>query len=187
MSSDPRYGDVCRIPTTGASMVTAQQDKLTFVGVTASEYLAHADLETINTLKTKIDSVANKKEMDAAVIAAVISRETRGGRTLENGWGNNGTAWGVMQVDKRWNTPRGECDSEEHIAQATNLIIEKFNSMKRKFPTWSKDQILKGALAAYNMGDQSVKSFEEVDRLTTGQDYANDVVARAQYFKRNGY
>lgn len=44
-----------------------------------------------------------------------------------------------------------------------------------------------GGLAAYNAGPGNVCSLEGLDSKTTGKDYANDVVARAQWFKRNGY
>lgn len=48
---------------------------------------------------------------------------------------------------------------------------------------------LSGGIAAYNAGVSKVKSYENVDEGTTGGDYANDVVARAQWFKtvENGY
>lgn len=42
-----------------------------------------------------------------------------------------------------------------------------------------------GALAAYNKGEKNVKSYERVDENTTGKDYSNDVVARAQWYKDN--
>uniref|UniRef100_A0A0E9XA42 Lysozyme g n=1 Tax=Anguilla anguilla TaxID=7936 RepID=A0A0E9XA42_ANGAN len=59
--------------------------------------------------------------------------------------------------------------------------------MKAKFPSWSKEQQLKGGIAAYNCGDQRVCSYVEIDSNTTGHDYSNDVVARAQFYKRNGF
>jgi len=43
-----------------------------------------------------------------------------------------------------------------------------------------------GALAAYNKGDQVIKTYDDVDKHTTGRDYANDVIARAQWYKENG-
>lgn len=43
-----------------------------------------------------------------------------------------------------------------------------------------------GGIAAYNMGDGNVHSYDNVDEKTTGKDYSNDVVARAQWYKRNG-
>lgn len=46
---------------------------------------------------------------------------------------------------------------------------------------------LSAAIAAYNAGFKRMsKNYNEIDNHTTGQDYSNDVVARAQYFERNG-
>lgn len=42
-----------------------------------------------------------------------------------------------------------------------------------------------GGIAAYNAGDSLVLSYEDVDKYTTGGDYSNDVIARAQWFKEN--
>jgi hypothetical protein len=42
-----------------------------------------------------------------------------------------------------------------------------------------------GALAAYNKGDNVVHSYNNVDENTTGKDYSNDVVARAQWYWDN--
>lgn len=44
-----------------------------------------------------------------------------------------------------------------------------------------------GGIAAYNMGDGNVHSYENVDAKTTGGDYSNDVVARAKWYKNHGY
>ena len=43
-----------------------------------------------------------------------------------------------------------------------------------------------GALAAYNMGTERM-DYNNVDAHTTGGDYSADVLARAEYFERNGY
>lgn len=43
-----------------------------------------------------------------------------------------------------------------------------------------------GGIASYNMGENNVIS-KNVDEYTTHQDYANDVVARAKWFIKNGY
>jgi hypothetical protein len=43
-------------------------------------------------------------------------------------------------------------------------------------------------IAAYNMGfTRMSKNYNNIDDHTTGRDYSHDVVARAQYFQRNGY
>lgn len=44
-----------------------------------------------------------------------------------------------------------------------------------------------GGIAAYNAGPNNICSVEDMDMRTTGKDYANDVVARAQWYKNNGY
>lgn len=53
------------------------------------------------------------------------------------------------------------------------------------FVTFSCVIFFAGAIAAYNMGDGNVDSYENVNAKTTGGDYSNDVVARAQWYKRN--
>ncbi|KAM4795960.1 lysozyme g-like [Rhinophrynus dorsalis] len=128
-----------------------------------------------------------KKNIEAAVIAGIISRESRAGNALVDGWGDNGNAFGLMQIDIRWHTIRGTWNSVEHITQGVEILIEMFNFISRKFPSWSTDQKLKGALAAYNAGPGSVNSFDQIDSGTTGGDYSNDCTARAKYYKRKGY
>ncbi|KAM4609897.1 lysozyme g-like [Polymixia lowei] len=151
--------------------------------------MAASDLSYVNQHKDKIDRVARREGVEPAVVAGIISRETRGGRGagLHQGWGDNGNAYGLMQVDKRWHTPRGGWDSEEHISQGVQVFKGSYSDIERKHSNWNKEQKLKGALAAYNMGASNVDSYEGVDAATTGEDYANDVTARSQYFQENGY
>lgn len=106
----------------------------------------------------------------------------------------------------------GAWDSEEHIRYATKELVKFIGRIRTKFTNWSAEQQLKGlladqhalalftvclasfsfvivsagAIAAYNMGDGNVHSYENVDAHTTGRDYSNDVVARAQWYKTNG-
>ncbi|XP_073470795.1 lysozyme g-like [Aquarana catesbeiana] len=183
-----QYGNLNDIPTTGASPVTGGQDGENISGVRASEKLAKTDLQRVNSFKEKIKSVSRKTGVDPAIIAAIMSRESRAGNVLDaNHEGDNGNAFGLMQIDKRWHTPRGAWNSEEHILQATEILISMFETIKQKFPSWSRSQVMKGALAAYNMGPGNVKSFDAVDSNTTGKDYSNDCIARAKFYKTNGY
>ncbi|CAM5077892.1 unnamed protein product [Eretmochelys imbricata] len=46
---------------------------------------------------------------------------------------------------------------------------------------------VRGGISAYNAGIRNVKTYSKMDIGTTGNDYANDVVARAKFYKRNGY
>ena len=48
--------------------------------------------------------------------------------------------------------------------------------------------LILAAIAAYNMGFRNMsRNYNNIDDHTTGGDYSDDVVARAQYFERNGY
>ncbi|XP_040192285.1 lysozyme g-like isoform X3 [Rana temporaria] len=182
------YGNLNDIPCTGASYETGSQDGGNISGIPASEKLARTDLQRVNCYRERIKSVSWQTGVDAAIIAAIVSRESRGGAALDaNKWGDHANAFGLMQIDKRWHTPRGAWDSEEHLLQATEILTSMFDAIKKKFPSWSKSHVMKGALAAYNMGPDSVYSFDAVDSRTTGADYSNDCVARAKFYKRNGF
>lgn len=153
--------------------------------------MAQADADRMKKYRSKINRVAKQHNIDPALIAAIISRESRAGNALQNGWGDHGNAWGLMQVDVNPNggghTARGSWDSEEHLSQATGILVYFIDRISTKFPSWSSEQKLKGGIAAYNMGDGNVHSYDSVDANTTGKDYSNDVVARAQWYKSNGF
>ncbi|XP_047658040.1 lysozyme g-like isoform X1 [Tachysurus fulvidraco] len=181
------YGDVMKIETTGASDQTARQDKLTVKGVEASYKLAENDLKRMQSYKKTILKVGSAMLIDPSVIAAIISRESRAGAALVNGWGDHGNGFGLMQVDKRYHKPRGTWDSEEHIRQGTEILINSIKQIQKKFPKWPKEHQFKGGISAYNAGVGNVRTYEGMDIGTTGNDYSNDVVARAQWFKCKGY
>lgn len=180
---------------TGASKQTASQDALPFEGVRASEHMANTDLKEMTTYKDKIMKVGAEFKIDPALIAGIISRESRAGKALKDGgWGDwdptRGAynAFGLMQVDVNPNggghTPEGTWDSLEHLRQGTGILVYFINRISTKFPNWTPAQILKGGIAAYNMGDGKVHEYKKVDENTTGKDYSNDVVARAQWYKK---
>ncbi|XP_073319812.1 lysozyme g-like isoform X2 [Pagrus major] len=183
------YGNIMDVETTGASWQTSQQDGLKFSGVQASHKMAQTDADRMEKYRSKINSVGGKYGIDPALIAAIISRESRAGNALKDGWGDGGNAWGLMQVDVNpkggGHTARGAWDSEEHLCQATKILVHFIGRISNNFPGWNTEQKLKGGIAAYNMGDGSVHSYENVDGSTTGGDYSNDVVARAQWYKKN--
>ncbi|XP_070683727.1 lysozyme g-like [Pempheris klunzingeri] len=191
-----RYGDIMIVETTGASAATAQQDKLKYSGVKASHAMAETDLIEMNNYKSTIKNVARQKGVDPALIAAIISRSCRAGKTLTGGLGcydektQKYNTYGLMQIDVNPNggghTPKGSWDSEEHLRQATDILLHFMLRIKHAFPHWSKEQQLKGGIAAYNAGDGNIHSYENVDANTSCGDYSNDVVARAQWYKSNG-
>ncbi|KAM9173347.1 lysozyme g-like protein 2 [Pangshura tecta] len=181
------YGNINNVDTTGASCATASPEGLSYCGVAASEKIAERDLYNMNKYKTIIESAGAKKCVDPAVIAAIISRESHAGTILLNGWGDYGYGFGLMQVDRHYHTVVGAWDSEEHVLQGTSILVSMIQGVQKKFPGWTKDQQLKGGISAYNAGLGNVQTYPNMDIGTTHNDYANDVVARAKYYKRNGY
>ncbi|NXD80544.1 LYG protein, partial [Halcyon senegalensis] len=181
------YGNILNVDTTGASEATARPEGLSFAGVGASAKIAERDLKNMEKYRDTIIEVGHEKGVDPAVIAGIISRESHAGTVLENGWGDHGNAFGLMQVDKRYHKPVGSWDSKEHLAQGAEILHGMLDEMQKKHPTWTKEQQLKGAISAYNAGPRNVQTYERMDVGTTHNDYANDVVARAQFYKRNRY
>ncbi|NXH21531.1 LYG protein, partial [Bucco capensis] len=181
------YGSVNGIRTPGASCATARPEGLSYCGARASETIAARDLRAMDQYKTIIKRVGEKLCIEPAVIAGIISRESHAGKVLQNGWGDHGNAFGLMQVDKNYHKIQGAWNSEAHITQGTNILISMIKAIQRKFPHWTKDQQLKGGISAYNAGAGNVQSYDRMDIGSTHNDYSDDVVARAQYYKKHGY
>jgi peptidoglycan hydrolase-like protein with peptidoglycan-binding domain len=169
-----------RYQPTGASAVTARQDGLS-AGVGASQKMAQADLSRLQKYKGAFESAAAKHGLPPALLAAIASRESRAGAVLDrNGRGDGGNGFGLMQIDFRYHHPRGGPYSAEHIDQAAGILKGMLNEVKRNHPDWPAEQQLRGAVAAYNSGVSNVQTIAGMDRGTTGNDYSNDVWARAQ-------
>uniref|UniRef100_A0A8C0G3Q3 Lysozyme g n=1 Tax=Chelonoidis abingdonii TaxID=106734 RepID=A0A8C0G3Q3_CHEAB len=181
------YGDINKVDTTGASCRTAKAEGLFYCGVRASTTIAAKDLPAMNKYKTIIKNAGRKRCVDPAVIAGIISRESHAGKALKDGWGDRGNGFGLMQVDKRYHKLIGPWYSEAHLLQGTGILVSMIKRIQKKFPRWTKNQQLKGGISAYNAGPRNVQTYNEMDIGTTGNDYANDVVARARFYKRNGY
>ncbi|XP_061585207.1 lysozyme g-like [Cololabis saira] len=159
----------------------------------ASHQMAQYDSGSMEQYKPMIQRVGNSNGVDPALIAGIISRESSAGVTLQNGWGDHGKAWGLMQVDVHPqggnHTRRGDWNSEEHLNQATGILVDSMKSIQQKFPTWDRELQLRGGLVAYNKGPDKVTSEikDDVDAPSTHGNYSKDVVARAQWYKRNVY
>ena len=170
-----------RYQPSGASARTAQQDGLS-PGVGASHRMAKTDLAALKMYKTAFEEVGKKYDLPPALLAAIASRESRAGAMLDSrGRGDNGHGFGLMQVDFRYHKPAGGPHSKEHIDQAAGILKDYFNQVKEKHPDWPREQQLRGALAAYNYGVDNVQTLSGIDKGTTGDDYSNDVWARAQF------
>uniref|UniRef100_H2Y7G6 Lysozyme g n=1 Tax=Ciona savignyi TaxID=51511 RepID=H2Y7G6_CIOSA len=182
------YGNIYNTDTTGASCTTASQDSLGYCGISASRTMAQTDLSRMNNYKSKIEQAGQQLCMDPAVIAGIISRETRAGAAMNsNGYGSDGHGYGLMQVDDRYHTIEGSPTSLDHILQGTGILIDFIGQIDQKFPSWSQNMVYKGGICAYNIGVGGVQTYPNMDVGTTGDDYSSDVVARAQFYKDNGY
>merc|ERR1712064_105415 len=108
----------------------------------------------------------------------------------EFGWGDcyGGTCYGfgLMQIDRRYHSKKGAWDSQQHIEQATDILIDTINCVARKHTSWKLEQKTKGGISGYNAGCGNVQTYDGMDIGTTGNDYSSDVVSRANYYRDSG-
>nr|AGC97429.1 lysozyme g [Brachirus orientalis] len=191
------YGGIVVITDSGASWHTAEHYKLTCQGVDACRTIAKTHSERIRNYKTEIEGVGRIYGIESTLTAAISSRESRARYVVHDGWEDWNpsrqayNAWGLMQVDVNPNggghTARGEWDSVEHLCQATEILVYFIDQIRKKISDLSKEQQLKGAIAAYNAGDRKVHSYAKVEENTTGIDYSDDGVGRAEWYEHNRF
>ncbi len=180
-----------QLQTTGASRDTARQDRLATTGVEASRTMAETDRGRLTPYRETFQRIGATYEVPPAVLAAIASRESRGGAALRPD-GNarfDPNGYGLMQIDRKEN-PRliqGGPTSEQHIAVAAKLLQDNLAAVRKMHPTWSPAEQLRGAIAAYNFGTDDVRTRERLDIGSTGNDYSADVWARAQYLAAQGF
>jgi LysM repeat protein len=173
----------------GASDGTAKQDNLPQRGITgiqASEAMAQTDRKRIMQHKARFEEAARKFNAPPALLAAIASRESRGGAALDSrGFGDHGRGFGIMQVDIGNPFPvvqDGGAAGQPHINQATSVLKDKLLTVKKKFPDLSDVEQLQAAVSRYN-GGAGLRP-PNSDKGTTGGDYMNDVWARARFYAR---
>jgi soluble lytic murein transglycosylase-like protein len=177
--------DLSQYAPSGASMQTARQDGLDFSGPPASQHMARTDENRVMRYRSRFESAAARLALPSALLAAIASRESRGGAVLDAaGWGDRGNAFGIMQVDRISHEVRGDHDpgSQEHIDQAAEILVRFLAAVRTSHPSWPSVRALQGAVAAYNSGPANVRTLGGMDVGTTGDDYSNDVWARALYY-----
>ena len=173
----------------GASDRTASQDRLPqrgIRGVAASEAMAMTDRVRVMRHKEKFKQAGRRFGLPPALLAAIASRESRGGNILDaRGEGDGGHGFGLMQVDdgnpfpiERTGGPTGQ----PHINQATGILSDKLATVRRQFPRLTEVEQLVTAVSRYNGGRGLPPP--DSDQATTGGDYMNDVWARAKFYAR---
>jgi len=169
----------------GASARTAKQDHLPG-GVDSSEKMAQTDRKRVMAHKDNFIAVAQEFGLPPALLAAIASRESRGGAVLtKDGFGDAGHGFGIMQVDNRNPFPvvhEGGPAGQPHIKQATGILASKLKGIRQGFPDLSPVEQLEMAVSRYNGG--AGKRPSHSDDGTTGGDYMNDVWARARFYAR---
>ncbi|XP_037540892.1 lysozyme g-like [Nematolebias whitei] len=184
------FRDLDELTTTGASELTVNANNLRVSGVEASCRLARDDLHQMSTYKDDIIDVGRALHLHPALIAAIISKQSRAGTALkESGFGLYADCFGLMQISKRFHVGKGEPFSRDHIDEGTTYLIHLIKTMKNREETWTREQHLKGALVGYMIGIEGVPRDhpDSLDSLTPTKDFANDVIARAKVFAGEGY
>lgn len=96
-------------------------------GVEASKIIARRDLNNLEKYKMKIKRVSEKTNIDPAVIAAIMSRESHAGTILEDGWGDHGNGFGLMQVKTFVINYETQCpmfnNSKQNCPQAKHSLV----------------------------------------------------------------
>lgn len=173
--------------TAGASSTTARGNGVGGQGEEASEAMADQDRKRLLGMRDSFMAAADKYDLPPALLAAIASRETRGGNQLRwdgySQWDGNG--FGVMQVDYRHHRPQGSARSQAHVEQAASILADYRKIIQRNFPNWTESRQLQAAVYAYNRGPGSVTSSGSLDALSPGADYSSDVWARARHLSQD--
>uniref|UniRef100_A0A4W2D0D9 Lysozyme g-like protein n=1 Tax=Bos indicus x Bos taurus TaxID=30522 RepID=A0A4W2D0D9_BOBOX len=168
-------GDIWALHTPGASCGIGRRQGLSLCRVRASESLAEIDMPSL--LRYIIRTVGQKYCLDPAVIAGVLSRQSHGSNILAN---VDDVGDGVRVVQDPGLYPTSWI-SEAQVSRLTEVLTVRIKETQRRFPT-TPDQYLRGGLCAYTGGPGYIQSSQDLSC-----DFCNDVLARAKYFKRQGF
>uniref|UniRef100_A0A663FBP9 Lysozyme g n=1 Tax=Aquila chrysaetos chrysaetos TaxID=223781 RepID=A0A663FBP9_AQUCH len=146
---------------------------------------AEADVVRLRKYEIPIKRVARNLCLDPALIAAIMSQESRAGLLLDNGWDQERHKYGLMQLGGQQH-PFGGWDSEEHINQCSTILVLAINEVRARHPTWTWDRQLRGGICTYRAKMGNLPVYEE-DPCDRDNYYVNSVIRRAQYFKRHGF
>ncbi|KFU97084.1 Lysozyme g, partial [Pterocles gutturalis] len=149
-------------------------------GLATVQRTAEADIVRLRKYEIPIKRVARNLCLDPALIAAIISQESRVGLLLDNGWDQGRHKYGLMQLGGQQHHPFGVWDSEEHINQCSSVLVLAINEVRVRHPNWTWDQQLRGGICTYRAKMGNLQVYEE-DPCDRDNYYVNSVIRRAQY------
>lgn len=194
------FGDVAQMQSSGASVETARANNVVHreghlvSGVEASNELADRDWDALLKFREDIRSVGRSLQVDPALIAALISRQSAAGTQLSEGGSGriDSACFGLLQINRNYHVLKGGPYSRDHLEQGVTFLVQMIKSvrMREENRAWSAEQQLKAALACYIAGQERVfrePSCERMDAITPYGDFANDVLARARRFRHRKF
>lgn len=168
----------------GASAKTAKQQGAGSGGVSSSDRMADEDLQRLLRYKDSFLQVGSETGLPPALLAAMASRESRGGSAnlmRSDGYSAlDGFGFGILQIDRRYHATGGDPGGVAHVRQSATILKGMLAGVEKRFPSWSEADQLMAAVSAYNGGLGVLQDAPNTDRYTTGNDYANDIWARAR-------
>jgi hypothetical protein len=126
-----------------------------------------------------VNAAARAHNVDPAILLGVMARETRGRNII----GDHGHGHGLMQIDDRYHAT-WLAGHNNGMDPATNIDYgaQQLAANIARFPN-----NLEAAIAAYNAGptavNRAIRAGHDVNSVTTGGDYATDVLNRAATFR----
>jgi soluble lytic murein transglycosylase-like protein len=144
-----------------------------------------------------VEYTANQMKILPSIVAGIGSRESHWGLALTppgpTGTGDKGHGRGLMQVDDRWHIEHTSGEDWKnpliHITYAVKLLRWSIDTFATKTGTSGNTALYYG-IAAYNCGvGNAMKAYQlgqDFDYLTTGRDYARNVLSRAGWFQLYG-
>ena len=95
------------------------------------------DLQRLGEVSEQINSAAEKHHVDPNVLAGIASRESNVGAALKGGYGDDGKAYGVNQVDLNAHPGAdqvGGPTSQEHFDQSAQILQHNTEQVRQSSP-----------------------------------------------------